>query len=90
MKLHSSRFTIDNNGVITAIDDIDYDQGNPSYAMTVIAYDGGEGQNQRSLGVAVQIFIVNVPDVGPRFRQTYVTNITEVETTLRPAINLVV
>ena len=71
-----------------AVDDIDYDQGIPSYAMTVLAFDGGVGVNQRSLGVAVQIYIVNVPDRGPRFLQNYVTNITEVETTLRPAINL--
>ena len=73
-----------------AVGDIDYDLGIPSYAMTVIASDGGVGSNQRELGVAVQIFIENVPDRGPRIQDSYVTYVTEAETDLRPAIRVLV
>lgn len=83
------KFIIDDDGIIYATGLIDYDSDSASYAMTVTAFDGGVGANQKRNSVILQIIINNVADVGPRFLQsTYVTFVTEDEVILRPPIRV--
>ena len=82
------RFSIDNNGNIMAIGDLDYET-TASYPLTVTAYDRGEGDNQKSTDVGVQIVLNNVPDQAPRFKQDrYETYVNEESTKLEPAIRV--